>query len=195
LIAVHARWSNDPTSFTYQWEDCNASGAACTPIAGQTGQTYAIGEADAGQTVAVLETASNAGGAGATVSSPATGPVALASAPLRSPLIRLGPVIRGQVSTGATLTASTGAWEATPPLSYTYDWRLCGLLGCTDIPGATEPSYTVGVYAPGDAGDDIQVVVTATNDVGNAVAQSGSVGPVPALPPFPRPTGGSGHQM
>lgn len=57
-------WSNHPTSYTHQWEDCDSSGLSCSAIAGATGQTYTLTASDVGDTIRVEETASNAGGPG-----------------------------------------------------------------------------------------------------------------------------------
>src|SRR3954454_14538837 len=36
------------------------------------------------------------------------------------------PAITGTPAQGQTLTASTGSWSGTQPLTYTYQWRRCG---------------------------------------------------------------------
>jgi hypothetical protein len=59
LTAAPAAWSNPPVSFAYQWQRCDASGAACTAIPGPTGQSYNIAAADAGATLRVAVTATN----------------------------------------------------------------------------------------------------------------------------------------
>jgi hypothetical protein len=76
LLETHARWSNAPTAFGYQWQRCNARGGACRAIAGAKARAYALASADAGSTIRVLETARNASGAGAPARSRATGVVA-----------------------------------------------------------------------------------------------------------------------
>jgi hypothetical protein len=63
-------WFNSPTSYAYQWEDCDkAEGsrwppdpAGCTPIPGATGVTYKLRPGDVGYTIMIVETATNAGG-------------------------------------------------------------------------------------------------------------------------------------
>ena len=75
LTDEHAPWTGNPTSYSYQWELCDASGANCTPIPGATVQSYTLTAGDTGQTLRVLEGAANAIGAGATVSSAATAAV------------------------------------------------------------------------------------------------------------------------
>ena len=79
LTEQHGSWSNDPTSYTYQWEDCDSAGANCSPTTGATAQTYTLAQTDVGHTIRVRETASNASGTGATTSSAATAIVQAAS--------------------------------------------------------------------------------------------------------------------
>jgi hypothetical protein len=75
LTAQHGVWSNAPTSFQYQWFRCNASGAGCRPIPGQSGVTYQLTPSDIRSTVRVQETADNAFGVSAPALSGAVGPV------------------------------------------------------------------------------------------------------------------------
>src|SRR4029077_5788128 len=72
LAAVQGSWSNEPTSFTYQWLQCDGEGNNCGAIAGATGQSYVPVAQDIGHTLRVQEGASNAGGTSAAVSSPQT---------------------------------------------------------------------------------------------------------------------------
>jgi hypothetical protein len=76
LTPIQGTWTNEPTSYTYQWERCDTSGANCSPISGATSQTYTLVEGDVGHTIVFDETALNAGGASAPVSSTATALVA-----------------------------------------------------------------------------------------------------------------------
>src|ERR1019366_8901534 len=68
----HGSWSNSPSGYSYQWEDCDSSGGNCQAITGATGQTYTLAAADVGSTIRVFETASNASGAGSPATSSAT---------------------------------------------------------------------------------------------------------------------------
>ena len=63
LTAQNGTWSNSPTAFQYQWQRCNASGAACANIAGATAKTYLLTTTDAGRTMRVRVTGINAEGA------------------------------------------------------------------------------------------------------------------------------------
>jgi hypothetical protein len=69
-------WSNNPTAYTYQWEDCDPSGQSCSPIGGATGPTYTLTAEDVGDTVRVQEVASNTAGAGQPAQSAPTAVVA-----------------------------------------------------------------------------------------------------------------------
>ncbi|HET7048429.1 MAG TPA: fibronectin type III domain-containing protein [Solirubrobacteraceae bacterium] len=62
LTESHGGWTNAPTSFSLQWEDCDASGSACAPIPGANSQAYTLGAADVGHTIVVVEAAVNPGG-------------------------------------------------------------------------------------------------------------------------------------
>jgi RHS repeat-associated protein len=72
LTEEHGSWTNEPSSFSYQWEDCNGSGGECEPIEGATSQTYLLAPQDVGHTIRMQETASNEAGSGGPATSEAT---------------------------------------------------------------------------------------------------------------------------
>jgi hypothetical protein len=195
---VPGSWSNDPSIRTYQWQDCNASGSECVAIPGATASTYLLSASDVGDTIAVEETVANAGGTSGPVHSQTTAVVAALPggnvAPM-APVDSLTPVISGLFEVGQTLSASSGAWQGTPTLTYAYQWQLCKLSTYTDLADATSSSYMLSLFPALDGGDTIQVVVTATNAYGSATAESVKLGPVPTSTPPPRPTGGEGLPM
>lgn len=78
LTASTGTWTNRPTSYSYQWQRCDAGGAGCQPVGGQTRSTYLAGGADVGFTLSVSVTASN-GSASAPATPAAVGPVAASS--------------------------------------------------------------------------------------------------------------------
>jgi hypothetical protein len=86
-----------------------------------------------------------------------------------TPVSSLPPTITGTPVQGQTLTASTGTFSMTP--TYTYAWQRCDAAGaaCTDIVGATAPTYLV---ATEDVATTLRVSVTATNRFGTATHQS-----------------------
>jgi hypothetical protein len=82
LTESHGSWSNSPTGYTYQWQDCDSTGNNCSPVLSNgTAQTYKLTVTDVGSTIRVQETASNAGGPGTPALSAATAVVSAPSAP------------------------------------------------------------------------------------------------------------------
>ena len=139
LTETHGAWSNNPTSYTYQWEDCAAGGGTpCAPIPGATGQTYELQPSDAGHSLIVLETGHNAYGPSVPAPSSPTAPVP--SPPANS----APPTIAGGTVVGDTLTESHGSWSETP-LSYAYTWEDCNAAGsgCVAIANATQQTYVL----------------------------------------------------
>jgi hypothetical protein len=68
LTADTGAWSGNPTSFTLQWQRCDADAAICSNIVGATGKTYGIENADLGYRLRVIVTARNAKGTATTPS-------------------------------------------------------------------------------------------------------------------------------
>ena len=177
LTASTGTWSGTaPITYTYQWQRCNTSGTGCANITGATAATYPAGSADVGSTLIAQVTGANAAGS-ATASSAAT-PVVAAAAPANS----VAPTISGTLVDGQTLTASTGTWSGTAPISYSYQWQRCSSTGtgCATITGATASTYQL---SPTDVGTTLDVVVTATNTAGSANATSATTPTVTALAP------------
>jgi hypothetical protein len=75
LTESHGTWTNSPTSYGYQWEDCDTSGSSCAAISGATSQSYTLTTSDLGHTIVVRETANNEAGASAPAHSLPTKPV------------------------------------------------------------------------------------------------------------------------
>lgn len=94
-----------------------------------------------------------------------------ATAPASPPANSVAPTVSGTPQQGSTLTASTGTWTGTQPISYAYQWRRCDPSGanCADIAGATAGSYTA---TTADVGGTLLVAVTATNSAGSSTARS-----------------------
>lgn len=70
LTSANGSWNNGPTSYTYQWQSCDSTGAICTNITGATGTSYTLTAADVGHTARVLVTAFNADGSASAASAP-----------------------------------------------------------------------------------------------------------------------------
>jgi fibronectin-binding autotransporter adhesin len=177
LTAATGSWTGStPITYTYQWQRCNAAGASCANIGGQTASTYSLVPADVGNTARVVVTATNAAGS-ASANSAVTGTVA-ALAPSNTSV----PTLSGTARDGSTLTAANGSWTGTPTISYSYQWQRCNAAGasCADIAGQTASTYSL---VPADVGNTARVVVTATNAAGSASANSAVTGAVAALAP------------
>jgi hypothetical protein len=168
LTASTGNWTGaQPIAYTYQWQQCGASGGSCGPIGGATGQSYVATDADVGHTLKVVVTATNSDGTASSTSAP-TGVVQSTSAP---PANTTPPAISGTPEDGQTLHASPGSWSGTQTISYALQWQRCDTTGtgCTAIAGATDPAYTL---TGADVGRTLRVVVTATNSVGASTATS-----------------------
>jgi hypothetical protein len=108
--------------------------------------------------VVVLSSA-NALAAGA----PMLTPLSARLAP-QPPVAITAPRIVGRAQEGRALRATRGSWSGRP-LSYAYNWRRCSATGCRAIAGANAPTYTLG---EADAGDSLQVAVSAANAAGSS---------------------------
>jgi hypothetical protein len=77
LTANEGTWTGSPSSYAYQWVQCDTAGNACVVITSATAKTYKLQTADVGKTIRVGVTASNNDGK-TSVTSGATGVVASA---------------------------------------------------------------------------------------------------------------------
>jgi hypothetical protein len=76
LSESHGSWiPKSPTGYTYQWQDCDASGGNCSAVAGATKQSYTLTSADVGHTLRALESATSSGVTSSPAVSTATGVV------------------------------------------------------------------------------------------------------------------------
>jgi len=160
LTTTNGTWTNSPTSFTYQWEDCNSGGTSCTSITGATSQSYTLVTADVAHTIVVVVTAANSAGSASNASS-ASG---LVTAPV--PVNSTVPTVSGSVTQGSTLTATNGTWTNSPT-GYATQWYECPT-SCTGsnftaISGAVGNTY---VTESTDVGDVLYATVTASNASG-----------------------------
>ena len=81
------------------------------------------------------------------------------------------PSISGQAAAGGTVTANPGTWRGSAPITFQYQWRICGANGgaCHDIAGGTGRSTRSGTAIREHAG----VHVIASNADGSSSARSG----------------------
>jgi hypothetical protein len=164
LTAVAGTLNDSDAAVTgYQWI---LDGVA---IAGATGSTYTVAEADEGHQIAVVETASDADGGPSATST---------SAAVSTPAFTTAASISGTPQEGQTLTAVAGTLNDSDAAVTGYQWTLDGVA----ISGATGATYTV---TEADQGHAIAVVETATeSDGGPAITStSTAVGPVTDITP------------
>ncbi|MGH2912820.1 MAG: PKD domain-containing protein, partial [Solirubrobacteraceae bacterium] len=143
LNATNGTWTGSPSSFVYQWQDCNSSGSACVNIAGAKAVAYTLTAGDVGDTLRVVVTASNEGGS-ASASSAATAVVAaVPPPPPGAPANTSLPTVSGTTTEGQALSAAHGTWTGSPT-SYAYQWQDCNSSGsaCVNIAGAKAVAYT-----------------------------------------------------
>jgi hypothetical protein len=168
LAAANGGWAGtEPIEYAYLWRRCNSAGGSCSSIPGASGASYVLSRADVGRTIRVRVTASNAAGS-AQATSNATGVVA---APAAAPAATARPGISGNVAQGQTLSATTGRWSGTQPITVAFQWWRCDSRGggCGAIGGANGSKYTV---SEADGGHTLRIQVTATNAAGSAQATS-----------------------
>ena len=168
LSATPGTWSgSEPVEYTdYVWQRCK--GGSCQPISeasGATDTSYVLAAGDVGSTIEVTVTAKNSAGEASATSQPTAEVAAVA------PQNTAPPAIVGEAQSGETLTASTGTWSGTTPLTYSYLWEECNRHGqeCQGIASAMSNSYTL---TPSNLGHTIRVTVTAENLAGNATSSS-----------------------
>jgi hypothetical protein len=177
LTATEGVWTGTEPAFSYQWELCGSSGGACTEIEGATNSTFAIPDGDAGHTLRVTVTASNAAG---TVSATSEHSLEILGV---APKDTEAPSISGTATAGQVLTASSGKWSGTEPITYEYEWLRCNTAGgeCSTASAASVlPLYTV---AAGDVGHTLRVEVTAKDIAGTGTAESAPTATVAGVLP------------
>lgn len=174
LAAQPGTWTPAAAGYSFQWERCDATADACSPIAGATGADHLVSDADAYGRVAVVVTAADAAGQ-TSAAAAATAVVADANgytSPPPAPEVAGAavPSITGAAQQGATLASRPGSWT-NGPLSYGFQWQRCDAqgLGCVAIPGAVGAHYSL---ARADDYGRVRVLVSASGPGGTAQAAS-----------------------
>jgi hypothetical protein len=167
LTGNKGAWNGtEPITYTYQWRRCNEDALSCDKIPNATGTSYTVVKADAGHTLRFEVTAKNSEGS-ATANSNATGEV---PGKANAPAELTAPTVSGSAVVGEKLTATTGTWQGTNPISYTLNWQTCNtdITSCSGT-GQSGSTYTV---PKDDVGKRLRVKVVAKNSVGQSSAVS-----------------------
>jgi hypothetical protein len=115
LQAASGTWTGSPTSFAYQWQDCDSSGAGCVNVNGATASSYTLASSDVGHTLRVVVSASNTGGS-VSASSAATAVVSASgggeSATCTTTVSNLASVVSlsGEEPDGSTICIADGSY-------------------------------------------------------------------------------------
>ena len=141
--------------FYYQW--ISSDGTTDTDIAGATGRSYTLTEADEGRTLKVRVWFTDRHGF----------PESLIKTAKSNHFATGVPTINGEAWVGETLTADTADIQDEDGLTdveYEYQWVFVGRRGNENIEGATNATYTLTEPYLSKA---IRVRVTFTDDIGN----------------------------
>lgn len=170
-------WSNNPTSFAYQWLRCDQKGTNCVRITGATSNSYRLKSIDAGNTMVVLVTASNGDGSTGPVNSKPSRLISVPAAPENADR----PSITGKAVVGELLLADPGTYAGGIPDKFTYQWERCNASGasCVRVAGETNQIYTVRAA---DVGFSLSVAVKAANEYGSDVTTSDRTAVVTTAP-------------
>ena len=186
VTASNGSWDNSPTSFSYQWQRCNANGSGCGSITDATKQSYTLTSADVDHRVRVVVTATNADGQ-ASAASRTSAIVSSSAAPVNT----ARPTISGTAVSGEELTAQPGAWTG-GVRSFSFHWQRCASDGtaCVNVAGATGRTYGV---RSADVDHRLRVAVTATNLSGSSATATSAPTAVVGngTPPPPPPVAGN----
>jgi len=120
LTAFAGRWTGTPPlRFSYEWRRCRADGTACTAIPGATAPTLLLGSSDIDSPLRVVVTARNVAGSRAAASAPTA--IVLAAPPANVSV----PKLTGAFQEGRLVTAATGSWQSSRPVTFSYRWQRC----------------------------------------------------------------------
>jgi hypothetical protein len=134
-------WTFSPSSYSYQWQDCNAGGEECTNIAGATSATYTPLPVDVGAMLTVVVTATNSGANG-TASSGNSGRLVLSTTPEPFYARTLGTAFSAP---GSVWNTSQEANTETDPTSTTLV-ETVSRWGAHNMNGISTTSYSSPIY-------------------------------------------------
>lgn len=173
LTGNRGTWQSG-TQLSSEWIRCATANSGCETT-GDTDLSYAVTAADAGKVIKLRVTGRRVVivELGRRTVDAQAGPIASGSGGPSAPVNISPPQIRGTVREGEALTASTGVWTGTAPITYTYYWASCVQSNTDCIGRSTAPTYRP---VAADVGRRLALIVGATNPVG--FTQAAVVGPV-----------------
>lgn len=187
LTGSRGTWPNAQTSS--EWLRCNVGASTCAKT-GDTDLSYTVTAADVGLVIKLRVTGTRTvllvTGTRTVDATTATIPPIPQAGQLFAPANATPPSVRGTARVGQSLSAATGTWVGTDPITYSYAWASCGGSSCRQV--ATGPTYLVRAT---DLGRVILLGVTARNVAGasGAFAKTGTVARATSalkrLSPFP----------
>ena len=153
LTLTHGAWTNNPTAYGDQWEQCNILRRRLQRDPRPDRDTYTLGPGDVGHTIAVAETATNTGSPPPPTPTPvatsaATAPVTATSATSVVAFSSNPPKTNQTVTLIATISSSSG--NASPSGSVTFFNGSGAIGGCTGKP--VNGGTTVTVICPAGFG-------------------------------------------
>jgi hypothetical protein len=180
LTATTGSWSGTPSSYAYQWQQCDSGGGSCTAIAGATASTYTLQASDVNHTVRVQVTATNGAGSSQPAASAATGVVI--------------PVSDG-TTLGTTVVGPLSAAAGPNWLDSSGPYALSAAATATKLSGyvAGDPSQPFGlrgvVYADDGSGTKPGAFVAVTTEVTVPAGQAAQWVDLPFAAPASLPAG------
>jgi hypothetical protein len=178
-------WTESPTSYSYQWFQCDQASTAssvqpdgCYAIGGATSWRYLVDVSDVGLFLVAAVTARNSLGSTVTYSASSVVVPGL-------PVPVNPPTIEGTSLVGSTLQAQPGSWDYFDDSEDSndeidYQWLRCEEPSefSLDFPETCQPmtfeSYSGYWVSDQDEGSYFVLAVTATNSLGSTVVFSAS---------------------
>jgi subtilisin family serine protease len=177
LATSNGAWTQSPTSYTYQWNRCDTSGANCAAIANAIQQTYPLTANDVGSTLRATVTAHNAIGTNSATS------LQTIVVPGTSPTITTQSLPAG--TQGAAYSTTLSATGGVPP----YSWSL---INSTSLPAGLQLNAGTGAITgtpTGNGTTNFTVQVTDHNSKTATQALSITVNPPPTITTTTLPSG------
>lgn len=186
LIASNIGVQGIPSeAIQYQWYQCSTSISAnvnavpntCTEISGASHTSVQLTSAQLNHYVVLSVEATNQKGSVSRYSN--------STSIVKNTAVMVSvPTLSGTTAVGQTLRSTTGTWNSSSTLTFTYQWQRCVTSdpsSCSNISRATNSSYRL---AAADAGLLMRAIVNAKNSAGTVSAttlQSSTIGAYPSL--------------